>query len=79
MGYAIATFAVTVNTLIALKNKGLLTDSETHEVMRRARTLLAGDGPAGMPGAIGVAQECLKQAEQLFHAATAPKPAGGRH
>ena len=80
LGMAMASFAVSINTLIVLSDRGLMTPTDSLEVIRRAHGLLQNSGGfQGDPDALVVALESLDAARQLFEAATAQKPSGGQH
>ena len=80
LGMSMAAFAVSINTLIILSDRGLLTSTDSLDVIRRAHMLLKNSGGFNDdPDALGVALDGLGLAQQLFEAATAEKPSGGQH
>jgi len=63
LGFASATFAITVNLLVALQKSGVLSNDDAQYILLRSKRLVEG----------------IKLAEQVFHANAAPLVAQGAH
>lgn len=80
LGFSIATFAVSVNTLTALVRKNILSRQEALEAISRARKIVENSGGfPGDPDSLIGARQGMDEIEQLFLAETAQQMPSGGH